>query len=97
MQDAIRYSRLKKLPPVLHFSVVRFCYDFNSDIRKKSKHPLSFPKDLDMSPFLTGEASVEHAVYELRGILRHIGPSAYRGHYEAQVLDPTLVQLFSSI
>lgn len=30
-------------------------------------------------------------VYELRGVLLHKGPSAYHGHYEAQVFDVTYV------
>jgi uncharacterized UBP type Zn finger protein len=30
-------------------------------------------------------------IYELRGVLLHKGPSAYHGHYEAQVFDVTYV------
>lgn len=30
-------------------------------------------------------------IYELRGVLLHKGPSAYHGHYEAQVFDVTCV------
>lgn len=63
--------------------------------RKKSKHNLLFPMVLDMSKFVKAEKSVggvegsEGAtnLYELRGVLLHKGPSAYHGHYEAQVLD----------
>ncbi|KAG6833695.1 hypothetical protein H0H87_002892 [Tephrocybe sp. NHM501043] len=65
--------------------------------RKKSKHSASFPKTLDMAPFMMsrgeGPSSGIHAsadnVYELRGVLLHKGPSAYHGHYEAQVFDET--------
>lgn len=62
--------------------------------RKKSKHNLLFPMVLDMSRFVKadkgasgvkGEGSTN--TYELRGVLLHKGPSAYHGHYEAQVLD----------
>lgn len=52
-----------------------------------------FPKVLDMDQFL-GSSSERRAsqessnnIYELRGILLHKGPSAYHGHYEAQVFD----------
>jgi len=30
-------------------------------------------------------------IYDLRGVLLHKGPSAYHGHYEAQVFDVTYV------
>lgn len=36
-------------------------------------------------------------VYELRGVLLHKGPSAYHGHYEAQVFDVTYVPLHSTL
>ncbi|KAF8557305.1 cysteine proteinase [Imleria badia] len=95
LQDATRYTELRSLPPVLHFSLLRFVYDFDSMERKKSKHNLLFPMILDMSKFVKADKSVggvegnEGAtnLYELRGVLLHKGPSAYHGHYEAQVLD----------
>lgn len=63
--------------------------------RKKSKHSLLFPTVLDMAKFLKADKSATSAeggkgaanIYELRGVLLHKGPSAYHGHYEAQVLD----------
>jgi len=63
--------------------------------RKKSKHNLLFPMVLDMSRFVKADKSVSGIkggecstnIYELRGVLLHKGPSAYHGHYEAQVLD----------
>lgn len=61
--------------------------------RKKSKSTIVFPKVLAMDQFL-GSSSGRRAsqescnnIYELRGILLHKGPSAYHGHYEAQVFD----------
>lgn len=95
LQDATRYTELRALPPVLHFSLLRFVYDFASMERKKSKHNLLFPTTLNMGKFLgrrvntTKDTSEERGshVYELRGVLLHKGASAYHGHYEAQVLD----------
>lgn len=63
--------------------------------RKKSKHNLLFPMMLDMTRFVKADESVSDveggegaaSIYELRGVLLHKGPSAYHGHYEAQVLD----------
>ncbi|GLB34824.1 putative cysteine proteinase [Lyophyllum shimeji] len=94
LQDATRYTELKELPPVLHFSLLRFVYDVSTMERKKSKHAVSFPTILDMSPFLgprsgslpPATASTNNT-YELRGVLLHKGASAYHGHYEAQVYD----------
>ncbi|KAF8843558.1 cysteine proteinase [Paxillus ammoniavirescens] len=95
LQDATRYTELRSLPPVLHFSLLRFVYDFASMERKKSKHNLLFPTILDMSRFVSPEKSAGGAgqgesvgnTYELRGVLLHKGTSAYHGHYEAQVFD----------
>ncbi|KAG9318845.1 hypothetical protein JVU11DRAFT_949 [Chiua virens] len=96
LRDATRYTELRSLPPVLHFSLLRFVYDFDSMERKKSKHNLLFPMVLDMSKFVKtdkGVGGVERkedaptSLYELRGVLLHKGQSAYHGHYVAQVLD----------
>ncbi|KAF8969843.1 hypothetical protein BDZ97DRAFT_1956803 [Flammula alnicola] len=95
LQDATRYTELRQLPPVLHFSLLRFVYDINTMERKKSKHSISFPRVLDMNKFVGSKNDRERAttkdradnLYELRGILLHKGASAYHGHYEAQVHD----------
>ncbi|CAE6483095.1 unnamed protein product [Rhizoctonia solani] len=86
-QDAFRYLRLTHLPPVLHFSVLRFVFDAKDFSRKKSKHAITFPLSINMRPFLSEEGA--EIWYELRGVLLHRGPSAYHGHYEAQVFDVT--------
>jgi uncharacterized UBP type Zn finger protein len=63
---------------------------------KKSKHNLLFPMTFDMNQFVGSAAARKAAssnksagknIYELRGVLLHKGPSAYHGHYKAQVLD----------
>ncbi|KDR73501.1 hypothetical protein GALMADRAFT_72029 [Galerina marginata CBS 339.88] len=95
LRDATRYTELRQLPPVLHFSLLRFVYDISTMERKKSKHSISFPLTLDMHKFLGSKNVREQAMtvgneedlYELRGILLHKGTSAYHGHYEAQVND----------
>lgn len=68
--------------------------------RKKSKHSLLFPTTFDMGRFLghkTGTPPREGGsqTYELRGVLLHKGPSAYHGHYEAQVFDTAYAKSFS--
>ncbi|KAF9475859.1 cysteine proteinase [Pholiota conissans] len=95
LQDATRYTELRELPPVLHFSLLRFVYDINTMERKKSKNSISFPSNLDMGKFVGSKntrekpngKSSDSNLYELRGILLHKGASAYHGHYEAQVYD----------
>lgn len=70
-------------------------YDVSTMERKKSKHSISFPLEIDMNKFLGSKNGRENGafgkkesnLYELRGILLHKGASAYHGHYEAQVND----------
>ena len=97
MQDAKRYTELRELPPVLHFSLLRFVYDVSTMERKKSKQTIMFPTSIDMDAFVgpeetrkqrkKGHTKENKNVYELRGVLLHKGASAYHGHYEAQVFD----------
>lgn len=96
LENATRYTELKDLPPVLHISLLRFVYDITTYERKKSKHTVIFPAYLDMSRFLScaGSSTNKENVYELRGVLLHKGPSAYHGHYEAQVYDTMSVYIF---
>lgn len=62
--------------------------------RKKSKHALLFPETLDMDQFINSQEDdgkkrkrAGSNKYHLRGVLLHRGPSAYHGHYEAQIFD----------
>ena len=58
--------------------------------RKKSKHAVAYPLVLDMNRFLADPPADENEnIYDLQGVLLHKGPSAYHGHYEAQVFDVT--------
>lgn len=96
LQDAERLTELTHLPPVLHFSILRFVYDFDTMERKKSKQAISFPEQLDMGQFIKARPGVppltaQDTRYHLRGVLLHKGTSAYHGHYEAQVFDVKLV------
>lgn len=86
-QDAFRYLKLTHLPPVLHFSVLRFVFDAQQLSRKKSKQAISFPLSINMQPFVGGGGT--ELWYDLHGVLLHRGLSAYHGHYEAQVFDVT--------
>ncbi|KZT28434.1 cysteine proteinase [Neolentinus lepideus HHB14362 ss-1] len=92
LQDATRYAQLRQLPPVLHISLLRFVYDLSSMERKKCSHAVTFPMVLNMDQFLDARlfdsgGNRNRNVYHLRGVLLHRGPSAWHGHYEAQVYD----------
>lgn len=83
LQDARRFTELRDVPPVLHFTMARFVWDETGD-RKKCKDAIQFPLGIDMGRFVNeGKAGW----YDLRGILLHKGASAHHGHYESQVLD----------
>ena len=90
LEDATRQLVLGRLPPVLHFSLLRFVFDITTFERKKRKHNVSFPVVLDMNKFLGNQKTTdEENTYELKGVLVHKGSSAYHGHYEAMVFDVT--------
>ncbi|GAA5989261.1 hypothetical protein JCM10908_001230 [Rhodotorula pacifica] len=88
-RDAERYQKLTSLPPVLHFSILRFIFDYEKLERRKSQHAISYPLQLDMGQFLEPDASgkKEEVWYDLKGVLMHKGQSAHHGHYVAQVYD----------
>ncbi|GAA5957689.1 hypothetical protein JCM3765_001482 [Sporobolomyces pararoseus] len=88
--DATRYSELRSLPPVLHFSLLRFTFNLKDLSRAKSQHAISYPLALDMGQYLpvnpqTGRK--DQVWYDLKGVLMHKGVSAHHGHYVAQVYD----------
>jgi ubiquitin carboxyl-terminal hydrolase 48 len=65
LQSATRRTALKTLPPVLHFSLMRFAYDPYSGSRKKSKDTISYPRSITLN----------NEKYDLRGVVLHQGTS----------------------
>ncbi|KAM0792438.1 hypothetical protein ACM66B_005115 [Microbotryomycetes sp. NB124-2] len=88
-RDAVRYTELNALPPVLHFSLLRFVFSMKDLTRSKSQALTSYPLELDMGQFLPPDArGAQPSVwYDLKGVLMHKGKSAHHGHYVAQVHD----------
>lgn len=72
LQPATRSTSLKKLPPFLHFSLMRFVYDPRQDSRKKTKHSIVYPRKLQLS----------NTWYELVGVVTHEGASVGVFHRE---------------
>ncbi|GAA6057771.1 hypothetical protein JCM3770_006837 [Rhodotorula araucariae] len=95
-RDAIRYSYLTALPPVLHFSFLRFVFSQKDFSRSKSQHAISYPLSLDMGQYLPEDASGRRPQvwYDLKGVLMHKGISAHHGHYVAQVYDESRAKWF---
>ncbi|KAH7102370.1 cysteine proteinase [Auriculariales sp. MPI-PUGE-AT-0066] len=93
MEDAARHTELRRLPPMLHFSIARFVWD-NSGERQKSKCGIKYPLAVDMAPFISPRPS-EPVIYDLRGVLLHKGASAHHGHYESQAFDVSRKKWFN--
>ncbi|GAA5896486.1 hypothetical protein JCM5296_000680 [Sporobolomyces johnsonii] len=94
--DAVRYSKLEELPPVLHFSLLRFVFSMKDFTRAKSQHAISYPLQLDMGQYLPSDTNgnKREVWYDLKGVLMHKGTSAHHGHYVAQVYDETQSKWF---
>ncbi|KAI9144240.1 hypothetical protein BKA69DRAFT_1122491 [Paraphysoderma sedebokerense] len=93
-RDASRRIKIRKLPSVLNFQLMRFVYDIKSMAKKKVHASVRFPDVLDMSQFVDNTADVHQTkpsdkklVYKLTAVLVHKGQSANFGHYIAYVLD----------
>ncbi|BGP54011.1 hypothetical protein JCM8202v2_001583 [Rhodotorula sphaerocarpa] len=95
-QDAERYQKLTSLPPVLHFSILRFVFDLETLERRKSQHAISYPLQIDMGKYVAPDAQGRQRSiwYDLKGVLMHKGTSAHHGHYVAQVYDESRSKWF---
>ncbi|CDW77585.1 ubiquitin carboxyl-terminal hydrolase 12-like [Stylonychia lemnae] len=94
-QDARKYIRFRKLPPVLQIQVNRFTYDIEQDQMAKINAQLRFhetldldsllPKEVNMSQFAYSQIASDQEVknlYHLHSILIHRGTLG-AGHYYA--------------
>ncbi|ETV77365.1 hypothetical protein H257_08802 [Aphanomyces astaci] len=83
---AVRTSAIAEWPHVLVLRVLRFAVGEKRTI-KKNGQPIQYTSELNMSEF----ATVDHAdiVYELRGVVLHLGSSLTSSHYIAYVLAPS--------
>ncbi len=65
LRTAGRRTVITFIPPVIHFSLMRFVFDQKSMSRKKSKASISYP----------GQLEIVGGDYELRGVVTHVGTS----------------------
>ena len=79
--DSTLEFRLCRVPPILMIHLKRFRDDWR---HSKIQDEVTFPKrGLDLEPFFASENySQESTVYDLRGVINHIG-STGGGHYTA--------------
>jgi Ubiquitin carboxyl-terminal hydrolase len=70
---------------------MRFVFDPEIFDRKKSRSTIKYPLSIDMAPFVRGGEDGGSLMYDLKGVLLHIGQSAHHGHYTAQVFDSMCV------
>uniref|UniRef100_A0A7N6BXZ5 Ubiquitin carboxyl-terminal hydrolase n=1 Tax=Anabas testudineus TaxID=64144 RepID=A0A7N6BXZ5_ANATE len=84
---AAKSAKLKKLPPFLTMSLLRFSFDFTKCERYKETGRYSFPLTINIRPFCEqtdGEDS--DYSYELFSVIIHKG-GCYGGHYHVYIND----------
>ncbi|KAJ7370212.1 peptidase C19, partial [Desmophyllum pertusum] len=85
--DAVKGSKIRTLPPILTFSLLRFDYDFQRGERFKDNKRYSFPVTLNMNEFCESNCEVQgDQEYDLFSVVIH-GGSCYGGHYHAYIRD----------
>ncbi|XP_074516578.1 ubiquitin carboxyl-terminal hydrolase 40 isoform X1 [Sebastes fasciatus] len=84
---AAKSAKLKKLPPFMTMSLLRFSFDFAKCERYKETGRYSFPLTINLRPFCEetdGEDS--DYCYELSSVIIHKG-GCYGGHYHVYIRD----------
>ncbi|TKS86780.1 Ubiquitin carboxyl-terminal hydrolase 40 [Collichthys lucidus] len=84
---AAKSAKLKKLPPFMTMSLLRFSFDFAKCERYKETGRYSFPFTINLQPFCEqtdGEDS--DYSYELFSVIIHKG-GCYGGHYHVYIRD----------
>ncbi|KAM4542615.1 ubiquitin carboxyl-terminal hydrolase 40 isoform 2-T2 [Odontesthes bonariensis] len=84
---AAKSAKLKKLPPFMTMSLLRFSFDFAKLERYKETGRYSFPLTINLRPFCEqtdGEDS--DFTYELFSVIIHKG-GCYGGHYHVYIKD----------
>jgi ubiquitin carboxyl-terminal hydrolase 48 len=82
-RDATRRSVFAKLPPVLNLQLCRYVYDKKSQTKKKLTDRVLLPRHLDVKNAYDSGFSR----YRLCAVMKHLGSSAYQGHYIAESMD----------
>ncbi|XP_062816190.1 ubiquitin carboxyl-terminal hydrolase 40 isoform X3 [Anolis carolinensis] len=85
--EAIKSAKLRKLPPFLTVSLLRFNFDFEKCERYKETRCYTFPIQINLKPFCeqTQLDDLEY-MYELFSVIIHKG-GCYGGHYHVYIRD----------
>ncbi|XP_012696474.2 ubiquitin carboxyl-terminal hydrolase 40 [Clupea harengus] len=85
--QAAKSAKLRKLPPFLTMSLLRFNFDFAKCERYKETGRYIFPLTIDLRPFCEQrECPDSEFLYELFSVIIHKG-GCYGGHYHVYIKD----------
>ncbi|KAL3318378.1 Ubiquitin carboxyl-terminal hydrolase 7 [Cichlidogyrus casuarinus] len=80
LQAAEKGVKFIKFPPVLYLQLMRFQYDYQTDMNVKINDKFEFPYMLDLEDFLYQKDPCTDAKYFLHAVLVHSGDN-HGGHY----------------
>ncbi|XP_026973616.1 ubiquitin carboxyl-terminal hydrolase 40 isoform X2 [Sagmatias obliquidens] len=84
---AAKSAKLRKLPPFLTFSLLRFNFDFVKCERYKETSCYTFPLRINLKPFCEqSELDDLEYLYDLFSVIIHKG-GCYGGHYHVYIKD----------
>ncbi|KAK2826421.1 hypothetical protein Q5P01_020635 [Channa striata] len=84
---AAKSAKLKKLPPFMTMSLLRFSFDFAKCERYKETGRYSFPLTMNLRPFCEqNDGDDADYAYELFSVIIHKG-GCYGGHYHVYIRD----------
>ncbi|XP_067596275.1 ubiquitin carboxyl-terminal hydrolase 40 isoform X10 [Pseudorca crassidens] len=84
---AAKSAKLRKLPPFLTFSLLRFNFDFVKCERYKETSCYTFPLRINLKPFCEqSELDDLEYMYDLFSVIIHKG-GCYGGHYHVYIKD----------
>ncbi|KFP26876.1 Ubiquitin carboxyl-terminal hydrolase 40 [Colius striatus] len=85
--EASKSAKLRKLPPFLTISLLRFNFDFEKCERYKEISCFTFPIQINLRPFCEQtEMDDSEYLYELFSVIIHKG-GCYGGHYHVYIRD----------
>ncbi|XP_051479734.1 ubiquitin carboxyl-terminal hydrolase 40 isoform X1 [Apus apus] len=85
--EASKSAKLRKLPPFLTVSLLRFNFDFEKCERYKETSCYTFPIQINLRPFCEQtEMDDSEYMYELFSVIIHKG-GCYGGHYHVYIRD----------
>ncbi|XP_060049796.1 ubiquitin carboxyl-terminal hydrolase 40 isoform X3 [Erinaceus europaeus] len=84
---AVKSAKLRKLPPFLTVSLLRFNFDFVKCERYKETSCYTFPPRINLKPFCEeSELDDLEYIYDLFSVIIHKG-GCYGGHYHVYIKD----------